>query len=442
MSTYRRLQINSRNPWLGDRLSGLARLAAIFIAIMVLGSFGSAFAENIDTQAIAAGLVSRFGILGRVPASILATIAFIRTSLPYYLFVTMAFFAAYLVGIRYLQDIHNLGHFTQAWRYFNALLFGIGYPRLTVDDGKDQTLAGKTNLLATVGGPGYLIIQPGSLVLLESLSGAPRVCAEGLNFVTRVERIREIIDLDDQINIIEKMDATTKDGVTIRVRDINYGYRLRTGRTVSEKARQDPDAPHPFSLQAVHNMTYTRSVGLRGITPWKQMVQLAVDGAIQNYIQDNRFDDFASPRFGDTEARVAIAKELNDAGVRNRLRGYGAELLWVDLGHFEVLDKRVEAQRVTTWGAKWSGDAQVRRAFGDATRLSYMEIGRAEAQAEMLLSILEGLNADPRLETTDENVRNIILLRTSQILDGMAQKGQLPGERDEKLPPPTPKNSG
>jgi hypothetical protein len=103
------------------------------------------------------------------------------------------------------------------------------------------------------------------------------------------------------------------------------------------------------------------------------------------------------------------------------------------MGHFEAVDERVDEQFVETWGAKWLGNAKVKRAFGEAQRTSYLEIGRAEAQAEMLLSIIDALDG---VEKSDENVRSIILSRTAQILDGLASDDSSSKNTRDEIPPP------
>ncbi len=440
---YRRLHIHSRNPWLGDRLRGTIRLASVFGLIFLLGSLGSIVIDDFDTQALITGWRhTDASNLSWLVQFLLSALVFFRFSQRYFLLLTITFGAAYYFTARYLRNFYGLNGIGQAARYLNAVLFAVGYPRLEIENGQRMIPPGTTNLIDQIGGPGYLVIQPGSLVLLEGPRGEQRVCAEGLNFVTRFERIRETLSLDDQQNFIETIDFTTKDSIRMRVRDVHYAYRLRTGRYSSEAARQDPEAPYPFSLRAVLSMAYGRSVSTRGITPWERMVNIAVDGAITDYMRQRNFDDITAPNFSQTITREEIARELNSMILRNRLRTVGAELLWVDMGHFEVVDKRIEEQRVNTWGSKWRGVATYNRAFGEAKRLSYEEIGRAEAQAEMLLGIMNAFEELKILDGLSESerqrkVQEIMLARTAQFLDSMAaHTPKLSQSSRKELPPP------
>ena len=132
--------------------------------------------------------------------------------------------------------------------------------------------------------------------------------------------------------------------------------------------------------------------------------------------------------------------------IRKRLRNLGAELLWFDIGHFDISKEEikekeiktfkdaVEAQRVDNWGSRWEGDAIIERSYGEAQRLARQDIARAEAQAELLSGIVRGLemanleNNMPGL--TDEqrqiqrgrDLRAIIWSHIAQILDATAEK--------------------
>jgi hypothetical protein len=120
-------------------------------------------------------------------------------------------------------------------------------------------------------------------------------------------------------------------------------------------------------------------------------------------------------------------------GLRAGLRNFGAELLWLDIGHFEVAESMIDTvaeQRVDTWGARWDGEAMVVRAHGEARRMAYQEMGRAEGQADLLMSILQALDEAGFEEGRDEeeqrrdSLRRIIWARVAQIFDTAAEEEQ------------------
>lgn len=405
--------------------------------ILLLGSIGSLLIQDLDLPSIAAGLVSRNGLLNLAPDFVLSFWALLTNSKRYYFIVTAGVVFSLVIAARYLRDIYNLNSLGRGIRYLSTLLFAFPYPTLEVEDGKPKLVDGKKeSMLQKLGGPGFLVVQPGSVVILEKHNGEPKVCAAGVNFVEPFMKIREYVSLDDQHGYIEGVVATTKDGIQIRVKDVHYRYRLRTGRVYSDKARQDQNNPYPFSYQAVLNMYYGRSVSHTGLTPWHNMVNFSVDGAITDYIRMNRFEDVSAPRADALDPRAEIEKRFNSSRTIESLRRIGAELIWVDMGQFEIVDDRIEAQLAEAWGAKWSGLTDVNRAYAEAKRQSNLMTGRAEAQAEMLISILGVFDEIEDWAEQDQAVRTIILTSTAQILDGLASRDMLPDPRSNELPPP------
>jgi uncharacterized protein YnzC (UPF0291/DUF896 family) len=331
----------------------------------------------------------------------------------------MAVIFALLVGAHYVQDIYELPDFTYGLRYLSASLFGIQYPRLKVSEGKKVLKLREVNLVDVVGGPGYLRILPGNVILFERLNGPANVRSAGNHFIPRGEMIQEISNLDDQHIHTEEVSATTKDGIEVVVREVHLGYRLRLGRSLRDIVDRTPADPYPFSIQAVRNRTYNRFVSDMGLVSWHDSVRSAVNGVIADYISRHKIDQLTAPRYQDNDPREEIKKNLFSKGTRERLRNLGAELLWVDIGHFEIPDKVTE-RRVKTWQAKWQGIAERERAEGEALRLTYLEQGRAEAQAELILKIVKVLE-DIHVAGDRRNVRRLFFARTAQILDAITE---------------------
>jgi hypothetical protein len=192
--------------------------------------------------------------------------------------------------------------------------------------------------------------------------------------------------------------------------------------------------PYPYSIEAVKDMAYNRTVGGDGLSSWHQAVRSAFDGGITDYIRSHKFDDLTAPT-NEVDPRTDISSNM-DKRIRLRLRSVGAELLWFDLGHFGISDRMKETisdQRVDTWSAKWDGEAMVVRSYGEARQLAYQDMGRAEGQADMLLSIIQSLeeagiedghggsgSQSDRLR----NLRSIIWMRIAQILDASAAESR------------------
>jgi hypothetical protein len=163
------------------------------------------------------------------------------------------------------------------------------------------------------------------------------------------------------------------------------------------------------------------------------MVKGIVKGKITGYIESRQFDQIVTPDFQKGDPRKQIRDQLFTPETENRLKSIGAKLLWCDIGHFEE-DRDALQQHLDTWSAKWKGSADVTRAEGEAQRVAYQELGRAEAQAEMLTSIIHAFDdIDLSPENKDRNIRNVILMRTAQVLESLIDTQGL--SATDRLPP-------
>ncbi len=430
-----------------DRFAGFTRFMFFLSLTGALVLLGYNIFENCDTTGLEESWKARYPIV-TIQWMLVAVIrfsSFVLHSFRHAIIPVSMFFGVLFASAFYVQDVYELPSFRLALNYIFASFVGFGYPNLTIEDGKKQIKKGETNLLDTIGGPGYVNIRPGNVVLFESLRSPSSVRSSGFHFISRFETIREIVSLDDQHGFIEelKTKVRTKDGIQIIVRDVHYRYRLRTGRRFGDYEKRKAIDPYPYSVQAVKDMAYNRSARATGLTDWHSTIQLAVDGAITDYIKAHKFDQLTAPSYEDADPRADISKKMMSKGIRNRLRNWGAELLWFDIGHFDVVEqvegiemkRTVEEQRIDTWSARWDGDSMIIRAAGEARRMAYQEVGRAEGQADVLLSIIRSLEeAGFEPGANQENLRAIVWMRVAQILDAAAEEDKRDTTR-KKLPP-------
>ncbi len=337
-----------------------------------------------------------------------------------------ALIGSVFLGARYIQDIYNLKSFRKVLHYLLASLFDIFYPSLVIEDGKFKLKPGEENMVEKIGGPGNVVIRPGSVALFENAHNPTNTRAEGVHFLSRFEKVREKGSLEEQHGTIEQLAAVTKDGVRVYARDIHFRYRILPSRHLlinEDLNKQEPPpqenpeseyfryrhalrggrtpwVPYPYSIQAIRHMTYNRVVTSKGLVSWADTVRRQFDGVIKKYIRQNTLDQITAPRaFGHTDAgwelrkpRYEIHHNFKTTAFRKKFREVGAELLWYGIGYFEVADSRVNDQRVDTWRAAWQGDTRKKRAYSEARRLAYEEQGRAEARAEILMGIIQGLD--------------------------------------------------
>ncbi len=403
------------NLWSGGRLWGYLRLVMAGLLLVFFVNFGLSIHHD-----------PRFNVK-----------IFSSRGLQYLVFPVLAFVGALFLSANYVRDIYELPSAGDGLRYMLASLFSIRHPRLLIKDGKKQLKLDETNLIDRIGGPGYLNIAQGSVALIERLTSPANVYANGSHYLTRWERVKEIATLDDQHDAIQEMSATTKEGVEVIVRQVQFRYRLRAARETGDYLKRSPERPYPYTIQGVRNMAYNRAVSVDGLVSLEDTVRGAVRMAIGSFVQRHQIDYLTAPGKDDKDPREELRREFTSPMVRSRFRNLGVDLLWIDIGHFSIKDDHVDKERINNWGAKWEGEAEVRRSFGEAQRLALQEIGRAEAQAAMLdgmiRSIQEALAAAKTPQDRNRILRNLMMARTAQILDAWAQSDSNEGSVNQLL---------
>lgn len=421
--------------WLGGQPGGCLRLVGLALLVLLFGLGGGAVMGTLD-------MVSLRMFLRSLQPGMLFSVLLRQVTF----YVTLAgLLLGVYVASRYLQDVFAIPTFWQALRYLFVLIVRLFHPRLNVDDGEIRPQGG-FHLLRDVGGPGFLSVQQGNAVVLEDAMGRPRPCDPGSYYVAPFERVLQAISLEVQMVDLQPLRAITLDGIAVEVRDAHFAVRIRSGRADSEAAQQEAQTAHPTVGSALLHSYYNRTVGSGGVTPWERATALAVDNAITGFIQSHRFDDLIAggERTEGGGQRTAFSREeitrrLNTPATRARLRQVGAELVWVDIGEFHVLDERVDAQLVENYGVPWEGVANVNLAREGAERWATIEASRAQAQAELLQDILEIFNSAGIKEATPEEMEALLFSRVTQFLEAQASAGLLSSGRrgrDEELPPP------
>lgn len=385
-----------------------------------------------------------------------------------------AMVSALFLGARFVQDIYELGSFNTGLKYLLATLFegpphriiplpsGLFLPSLTIADGDKDPEIGKENLIDKIGGPGWLDIAPGNVVVLELLDRESRVLGAGHHYISRYEHIKDILSLEDQSWDASAIKAITRDGFLVTLKGFQFGYRLASDDSKNGHTRRSLSDPYPFSIGAALTHAYYRSVNKnKKHLDWGTFVQFRLDSAITDYVNKSFLDQVLAPLIANNDPRSEMTKAITSPGAKAMLKSMaGAELLWQKIGEFEVetideakaadkteaIDKdendRIEVerdtkkeirdsikeQRLKSWLAQWTGTAAVIRARGTAEKLSQEESGRAETTSVMLQSIMNALNETNGTEMLDdedarkrldENMWNIVLARTAQILESL-----------------------
>jgi hypothetical protein len=403
----------------GDQWLGWVRLLIVVQVVVFFGLVGRAWEpEGLKSslEPLVVAFLSGLGLIPLVPVQLVSgLLSFLALdALRHWIAPVAAILFGLGAGALYLQDIFEFPSFRRAWGYLFASFFGMGYPWLVIRDGKKEVEANKPNTLDTIGGPGYLDIKLGNVVLLERGAGPTDILGAGTHFIRRFAAIREILDLREIYRKTPEVGAATKDGIEIKIRDVEATFRIATGRQ-HERTEMDP---YPFARKAVRAAVYNRSVDKDGnLGEWAGAVMGAITGRVSGWVARQRLDRLTAP--SDEDPRAAIRAEFASPAARNQLARLGAELVWVNIGHLDMPEE-IDAQRVGSWQSFWRSHDKVTLAQGEALRIAYEELGRAEGQAEMLMAITKTLEALGTGEGLDERVAELVLLRVGRVLEASA----------------------
>jgi hypothetical protein len=406
-------------------------LRLLFLGVFVFG-FGTIcsiqFNGVIPVEMAASYRADYAHVFGAWPDWMLVPLAavFNPYSFRYWLAPLSAIICVFIAGANYIRDVYALPHFKDALVYVIASMFSMQYPEIRIDKGEKLIKKHDVNLLDKIGGPGFAIIEPGSAAVFRHLREPSSAAVSTTYFMAPFETIAHTVDLAEQQPKKGGIQAMSRDGIEVELRDVHFRYRIRQARDGKPTQRTIKD-PYPFDSAVLSTMILNLSVQNDGLDKWTTAIERTIVGEITDFIAMHTIDYLTAPREGTPNPRIELNRIMTSR-VNNTLANSGAELLWLDMGHLEIRDDQVDEQRKDLWAADWIGDIRVKEAYGEAIRQSYGELGRAQAQAEIILSIAEALRSADLNERPAVNLRRLLLARTSQLLDAMNVKNRIKGE--------------
>jgi hypothetical protein len=369
----------------------------------------------------AATLQSNVGLFALLPQQVIAfTIALILpvAGIKFLLVPLTAAFLAFWAGARYCQTLYQVNSINQAFQYLAAIIWGIRYPYMVVDDAQMKNDNNQGLWLSRIGGPGYIDVRPGNAVLLERLDAPTRILSMGQHYINRFERISDIADLKDHTLVVPEESTITKDRIVLKIRDASFRYRIASSAR-DEIGRGLSANPYPFSVESVRKLHYNRTVSPKGLTSWDTLVQTTAMSGITGYINEHLFNDIVHAGGTGNDPRQEIINNIQSVHIRNRLKNFGTRLVWFDIGNYSLSEEYETGSLITSWQANWMGKVAIDRASGEASRLLNQEAGRAEGQAEKLKSVVNFFKTINFSENSEENIRNVVLAKTAQVFESM-----------------------
>lgn len=371
------------------------------------------------------------------------------------------------VGARYLRDLLELPSLELARSHLSSTLFGRGYPRMLISEGKVALYDPETNPMLKVGGPGWVDIGLGSAALFERVAGPTAVLGAGTHFIRRFEILREAFDLREMELAVTNGTAMTKDGVPLVLPEIRARLRLRAPGLRNEAN------PYPVSVGAIRRAVYSRKVSAKGLETWPDMVMGTVRSTIVQWIARRRMDELIPPpNEGETAPnesapyRQELHQYFQQPDIRKRFYEMGAELAWLSVGHIRpdpdvdptqsaLADvtghDKIHEQLIETWKAGQAALAMDEISDAKAYARWMTDTARAQVQADMIITLTAGLRevraqGMPMAEEISKRVMEYVTgvqLRQSPESDmGRMMLAKLMMEQLNEPPRPTPPDKG
>ena len=344
-------------------------------------------------------------------------------------------FLLVMAAANFLSRIYSFANQGAAFQYLLMLLFGFRFKGLALDLSRAKDAdpnALDFDLPDPLMAPGFIRVTPGDAMLVETPEPSKyTTCLTGEFFLKPLDILRGVMSPPVIKDKIDKITATTKDGIPVCVQDIHYLVRVLSDQEIQLEGKGSP----PNNVQATYEQAMSRWIYRHivrrspdtGVLPpqdFRLGIKMVIERVIKEYIISHQVDQVTMPRVSKNGPRLGIMQSLLYRENERSFSGMGVRLLWVDPGCFSLLDANAAQQRIQTWKTDWIGKARVIEAHGEAHRLANQERGRAEAQSELLNGLLNSLQDINPSEDLDQNLRNVILVRTAQILEAMTSINQ------------------
>jgi hypothetical protein len=317
----------------------------------------------------------------------------------------VVFFTAVLVSSQFLLPllVPTMNERVNTFLALLGWLLGMHRASYLVED-----LTSKRTVEAGMGMfPGVIVVDGHSVVVTRRFLHYLRVLGPGTHFTQPLERVpvlgdgskrgrvREVIDLRKQMRV-QPVTAQTKDGLIVSTALITIFYIDR-----DPDPKLDERHIYRYYEQAVQKAVMSERVGEKSSEryDWTTLPTAHGTDMLLQIISTYTVDELYAPREDDEglsqpEMRKRIREELT-AELREKLRAYGIYLLSASCTKIAPVDARVTRQRVDAWRANRERQIEIEEAYAYAEVDRDRKLARGEAQRDMILRIIDGVQAVP-----------------------------------------------
>jgi regulator of protease activity HflC (stomatin/prohibitin superfamily) len=303
---------------------------------------------------------------------------------------------------------------------------------------KVQERVAGNRLSRMANGPGFVLTGCDHTAAISNGLKFKGVQDPGITFTGFGDQVVHAIDLRPQLRVFP-VDAMTRDGIKIRVL-ASVSFRINAGHRQPEPGQHLP-FNKSAAIKAVIRAQRVEHEG-KGQTPqrmkqraWDELPPLIAKRVLQDIISKRAFDGLCAPyQPGGDPPRKTLATEFC-AQLAVQLEPLGIQLIEGGISDLEPADPQVYVRRVENWQAEWSRKIMVKEAKGHAARLGILERARAEARAELILSLgrqLEELSVG-RAGLSSREVLGQFLTVLEELMMQPGIRPLLPGRTKEAL---------
>ena len=286
-----------------------------------------------------------------------------------------ALFFAFFFAALYIADLFELESFWTAYHYLLGSVFGLGFPRLRIDQSNINSID-PYSPVKRIGGPGYVRIHLGYAAIFEDTNGNPHVygrskAAESTEaqadedqlratgrstfFVQGFESLKDVVDLRDRIGKVDEIRSITRDGIEVYARDAQMVFRVFGG-----EQERSLEYPYPYTSESIRQLVYGQAVGERGKQDWAIALSDIVQNEIRAFVARHTLEEFLAlqpyrhvdqdeaPQDRDPSSsrsnrtfqipRRQLTEHFHTPVLKHGLRDKGLELAWVGVGTWELRD--------------------------------------------------------------------------------------------------------
>jgi len=313
-------------------------------------------------------------------------------------------------------------HWT-VFKIFQDYLSGLNYPIWMVtrapreEDRIEERIPGDP-LAQFAQGQGVILTDCDMAVAVSTGMKFKGVLGPGLIFTGFAERPTQTVDLRPQLRAFW-VQAMTRDGIQVKV--------LAFTPFQIERGEQQPHLgePFPFRRSAAFKAVHAQMKPLPDSPEhsqlfWDELPPFLGTRILQDILSQYRFDDLYAPYgLGEEPPRLAIARAFRQR-LKQELEPLGIQLLGGGISNILPVRDEVMKERVRAWQAEWVRQILVRQAESQRERIWRIEQARAEAQANLILTLGERL---AELDRSDSPVSPEDVIREFlRVLEEMAQQ--------------------